>query len=141
MIYLFKWTDSPTNIFYFCVMEIQGKVKSILPAQTGQGKNGTWKKQDFILETEGKFPKSVCITVWGDKMEQFGIAAEQEVIASIDIESREFNGKWYTNVQAWKVVQAQAGGAAEGGMDQSTPFPAEEPSFASSSDGEDDLPF
>ncbi len=53
-------------------MEISGNVISILPEVTGQGKNGTWRKQEFILETDGQYPKKVCIAMWGDKIDQFG---------------------------------------------------------------------
>ena len=44
-------------------MQINGKLINLLPLQTGQGKNGNeWKKQEFILETSGQYPKKVCIT-------------------------------------------------------------------------------
>lgn len=84
-------------------MEIKGKIVSILEMQTGEGKNGSWKKQEYILETGGDYPKKVCIAVWGDKVDTFAIKEGETVIASIEVESREFNSKWYTNVQAWRV--------------------------------------
>lgn len=122
-------------------MEIKGKVVSILPLQTGEGKNGTWSKGGFVLETlTDKFPKKVCIDVWGDKMEQFGIATGDDVVASINVESREYNGKWFTNVQAWKVVKGtEFSGASESSAPSSSaPFPSDEPSFVSD---EDEMPF
>jgi hypothetical protein len=48
-------------------MEITGTVVSLLPMQSGQGKNGTWKKQEFILETPGQYPKKVCLSLMGRK--------------------------------------------------------------------------
>ena len=85
---------------------IKGKVVSILEMQTGEGANGTWKKQEYILETlDSKYPKKVCISVWGDKIETFALKQGDNIEASIEIESREFNGRFYTNVQAWKVVK------------------------------------
>ncbi len=84
-------------------MEVKGRLVKVLPVQTGQGKNGEWKKQDFIIEVEGTYPKKVCITAWGDKINVASLMEGSMVSASIDIESREFNGKWYTNVTAWKV--------------------------------------
>jgi hypothetical protein len=77
-------------------MEISGKVIGLLPMQTGQGKNGTWKKQEFILETPGQYPKKVCVSLWGDKVDEFRVNAGDSLTASINIESREYNGRWYT---------------------------------------------
>ena len=84
-------------------MEISGKVISLQPEQTGNGRNGAWRKRDFILETNGKYPKKVCISVWGEKIDQFNLNEGQTVTASVEVESREYNGKWYTDVKAWKV--------------------------------------
>ena len=49
-------------------MELTAKLIQLLPLQTGTGKNGEWKKQDIIVETEGQFAKKVCISIWGDKI-------------------------------------------------------------------------
>ncbi len=84
-------------------MDISGKILQFLPVQTGQGKNGTWKKQEFILETGDTYPKKVCIAVWGDKIDIASIKPGEQVTVSFDVESREFNGRWYTDVKAWKV--------------------------------------
>ncbi|MDR2036422.1 MAG: DUF3127 domain-containing protein [Bacteroidales bacterium] len=84
-------------------MEIKGKLVEKLMPQTGQGKNGEWKKQDIIIETEGTYPKKVCITIWGDKVDVASLVEGSMLNVSFDIESREFNGKWYTNVTGWKV--------------------------------------
>ena len=48
-------------------MDIKGRITHIVPLQTGEGKNGTWKKQDFVIETDGQYPKKVCFSIWGDK--------------------------------------------------------------------------
>ncbi len=89
-------------------MELEGKIIQINPLQSGEGKNGTWKKQEFIVETKTQYPKKVCITAWGDKIDQFELKANEDVVVSIDIESREYNGRWYTDVRAWKVEKAGA---------------------------------
>lgn len=96
-------------------MEIEGKIIQVNPLQTGEGKNGTWKKQEFIIETQSQYPKKVCITAWGDRIDQFGLQQNVDVKVSIDIESREYNGRWYTDVRAWKVEKA---GSADFGSDQ-----------------------
>lgn len=89
-------------------MELEGKIIQINPLQTGEGKNGTWKKQDFIVETNAQYPKKICITAWGDKIDQFNLTENENVKVSIDIESREYNQRWYTDVRAWKVEKAGA---------------------------------
>lgn len=102
-------------------LEIKGRVDQVLPVISGEGKNGPWSKQEYILVTEdSKYPKKICFTVWGDKIEQFKIVPGDELIASIEIESREYNEKWYTNVQAWKVEKEKNSSS------QSNEYPKEE---------------
>ena len=119
-------------------MEIKGKVVQLLDLQSGEGKNGTWKKQEYIIETlDSKYPKKICVSVWGDKIDQFAMQQGENVVASIEVESREFNGKWYTNVQAWRVQKEQ-----EAGMNQEAPTQEQVPDFiANSGEETDDLPF
>ncbi|MBW3467544.1 DUF3127 domain-containing protein [Arthrospiribacter ruber] len=89
-------------------MELSGKVFQVNPEINGQGRNGTWRKQEVILETQGNYPKKVCLTIWGDSIDQFKLKAGDQVNASIDIESREYNGRWYTDVKAWKIEKQGA---------------------------------
>lgn len=89
-------------------MDITGIIQSVLPEQTGEGKNGTWKKQNIIIQTEGQYPKNVCITLWGDKAEKSLLQEGTSVRVHFDLESREFKGNWYTDVKAWKVEPATA---------------------------------
>ena len=60
-------------------MELEGKVIQINPLQSGEGRNGTWKKQEFIIETTSQYPKKVCVTVWGDKIDQFNIQQNEDL--------------------------------------------------------------
>jgi hypothetical protein len=84
-------------------MEIKGKLVKVLPVQTGQGRNGEWKRQEFIIELDGTYPRKVCISTWGDKVSVESLKEGTMLNVSFDVESREFNGKWYTNLTAWKV--------------------------------------
>lgn len=84
-------------------MEISGKIIAVLPLATGQGKNGTWRSQDYVLETGDQYPKKVCFNLFNDKIDQFPLAIDDQVNVSFDVESREYNGRWYTTVRAWKV--------------------------------------
>ena len=83
-------------------MEIEGKVIQILEPVTGEGRNGPWKKQEFIIETQDQYPKKVCIAVWGDKIDLTSFSENEMVKVYVNVESREFNERWYTDVKAWK---------------------------------------
>ena len=115
-------------------MEVKGKVIQLLAPVTGQGKKGTWRKQEFILETQSQYPKKVCLSLWGDKIEQFKVSTGDTVVASVELESREYNSRWYTEARAWKVDKIGAGGGTSG------PPPDQEPFYTESASSED-LPF
>jgi hypothetical protein len=120
-------------------MDIQGKIVQILPKQTGEGKNGTWEKQDYILETQAQYPKKVCFSVWGVKISQYNIQMGEFVSLGVDVESREYNGRWYTDVKAWKV--AAGAGTTEGPSDFGSSAPPP-PTFDNGGGAvDDDLPF
>ena len=128
-------------------MEITGKIVQTLPKQTGNAKNGsTWEKQEYILEVPGQYPKKVCFNLWGDKIAKFGIQDGQELTISVDIESREYNGRWYTDVRAWNVTK-QNGGSAIGGTNSAPSFDAAptgdlgSDTAANNPFEDDDLPF
>jgi len=122
-------------------MELTAKLIQLLPLQTGNGKNGAWKKQDIIVETDGTYPKKVCISIWGDKINESVLKIGSQLAISFDVESREFNGKWYTDVKAWKVVPAGAGAANTGGGGN-TAGPIDQPYFEEGQmESKDDLPF
>jgi hypothetical protein len=87
-------------------MEINGKIIELLPEKSGESANGPWRKQEYILETDGQYPKKVCFMAWGDKIDQFDIKQGENLVVSVDLESREFNGRWYTDVKAWKVSRS-----------------------------------
>jgi len=84
-------------------MEIKGKIIKVLPLQKGEGKNGPWKKQEYILETTEKITRKICFSLWGEKVDQFLLNEGDEVEVMFDLESREYNGRWYTEVKGWKV--------------------------------------
>ena len=85
-------------------LQITANLMQILPLQTGASKNGPWKKQDIILETAtDKYPKKVCISIWGDKIDENLLVVGNQLTVSFEVESREYNGKWYTDIKAWKI--------------------------------------
>jgi hypothetical protein len=117
-------------------MELKGKVIQLLQMQTGMGKKGQWKKQEFIVETQTQYPKKVCLSAWGDKIDQYSLSVGDLVSVSVDLESREYNGRWYTEARAWKLEKQGSGG--DGNF--SAPPPTEE-HFIESGSNVDDLPF
>lgn len=120
-------------------IEITGKVVQLGQRQTGQSAKGTWVKQELIIETEDQFPKKVCLICWGDKADEAAaFTIGERIKASINIESREYNGRWYTDVKPWRF---ERDGAAKGAVNQgdSMPPPNYEESAPDSEEG--DLPF
>jgi len=84
-------------------MEITGTIIEVLPIQTGTSAKGEWSSQYYILETKDQYPKKICVNVFGDNIDKFGLNINDSITASVNIESREYNGRWFTSVKAWKV--------------------------------------
>lgn len=95
-------------------MEIKGRIVQVLPLQSGVGQSSgkEWKRQEYVLETQDQYPRKVCFQLSGNRIEQYPVAVGDEVIVSYDLESREFRGRWYTDVRAWKIEKASASGHA-----------------------------
>jgi hypothetical protein len=123
-------------------MEVTGKIVAILPSTEGVSRMGNkWKKQEYVLETQEQYPKKVCFGLFGaDRIDQAAIREGETVTVSFDIESREFNGKWYTNINGWKVEKSS--GAHEPLPDNAgAGFSAGEPDMPEYPPLEDDIPF
>ena len=91
-------------------MEISGKIIAVLTEQGGISKAGNeWKKQEYVLETHDQYPKKVCFQIFGaDRIAQAAIQPGEELIVSFDIDSREYQGRWFTNINCWKVERPAA---------------------------------
>lgn len=127
-------------------LEITGKVVKVLPEQSGKSaKTGNdWKKGSFIIETESNFPKKICFTAWGDLTSQINsLQAGQNVKVSFDVESREFNERWYTDLKAWKIDPAGNTNSSEraGSVSAARQGSVAEPAPGDSEESSDDLPF
>ena len=120
-------------------LEISGKIIEILEVKSGQSANGEWRKQEYVLETEAQYPKKVCFMAWGDKIDQFNIQQGETVAVSIDLESREYNGRWYTDVKAWKVSRDDAAAGSPPPLDDQDRYAPS--SIDGSPIGNDDIPF
>ena len=143
-------------------MDIVGKIIQVLPLQEGVGRNGNpWKVQPYVLETLDQYPRKVHFEVFGeDRIKLNPCDIDQLVTVSFDIESREFNGRWYTSIRAWKIQQgdvtqqpavqpaapAQPAAAPNGNQqspigNEQQPIADPDPFDATAGDGTSDLPF
>lgn len=123
-------------------MEIEGVVFKVLPPVRGTSAKGEWVRQEIIYDQPGDFNRKVCVSFWGDKANDAASYREGEAMTlSVNAESREFNGKWYTSLLAWKVVRKGAeASAAVPPMPDMPPLATEETGSYKESDA-DDLPF
>ncbi len=95
-------------------MEVIGKIIFELPEQSGVSKSGNqWHKREYVLETEDTYPKKIHFDFFGEKADQYRLAVGQRVRLSFDIESREFNGRWYTSIRGWRAEPADAEAAPQ----------------------------
>ena len=141
-------------------MDVVGKIIQVLPAQEGVGRNGNpWKVQPYVLETLDQYPRKVHFEVFGeDRIKQNPCELDQLVTVSFDIESREFNGRWYSSIRAWRIQQGDVTQPAAGAQPAAPAAPAAaapaqpaaasqepaanvDPFDASAGEGTSDLPF
>lgn len=125
-------------------MEIQGKFIRLGNLVEGTSARGAWRKQELIIETIEQYPKQVCLLCWGDTIDALATLGEGDVIkAGVSIESREFNGKWYTDVRAFGLGLVSSA-PQQAVVEQPAPAPAPQPTYQQADffgDNGDDLPF
>ena len=127
-------------------LEIEGTLQQKLPVASGTSARGPWAKQEFILEyPDGNFTAKACFTAWGEEKVQ-ELAKYQvgdRIKVSFNLKSREYNGRWYNDLQIWKIAPVGAQPAkAEAPAFQQAPVPPA-PSFEDmpADSGAEDLPF
>lgn len=90
-------------------MEITGKIILALPEISGTSKAGNaWKKREYVLETQEQYPKKVHFDFFGERADQYPLSIGDIVKLSFDIESREYNGRWFTSIRGWKADKVDA---------------------------------
>ena len=132
-------------------MEIEGRLEIKLAVQSGRSAKGDWAKQEFVIEDqEGNFPTKACFSVWGaDKvkdLERYNVGDQIKV--AFNISSREFNGKWYTDLRAWRISPAgqvnTAAGQGDAAPAQGSHGSVQQPGYGSqgygNAGGYNDLP-
>lgn len=125
-------------------MEFEGVVWRVLPQIKGTSARGEWVKQEVVFELPDEFNRKICVGFWGDKAQEAAMLKPGETIAvSANVESREYNGRWYTEVRAWRINRKSAAEPQPMTTDNLPPldtFSTEE-SASSSASEVDDLPF
>lgn len=92
-------------------MDKFGTIVAVLPERSGtSAKGNTWRSASYVLETQEQYPKKIVFDVVNDKIDQFNIRQGDMLQVCFDIDAREYNGKWFNSVQAWRVVRQQHGG-------------------------------
>ena len=93
------------------------------------------------METQEQYPRKMCFDVFGaDKIAQFAIKIGDQLTVSFDIDAREYQGRWYNSIRAWKVERVGAGAPMTPGAPVPPPAPSATPDFTMG-DAKDDLPF
>lgn len=119
-------------------MEVQGKVVQICEPQKFNGRNGEFTKYGFVVETAGQYPKKIHFQVFGDeRWNDMAIKANETLIVGFDISSREWQGKWFTSCDAWRVLRNETQPTQP--APQSSPIPQQ--SAPQSNNSDDNLPF
>ena len=123
-------------------MELSGKVIAVLEPRGGVSKTGNpWKVQEYVIETHDQYPRRMCFDVFGeDKITQFNIQVGEELTVHFDVDAREWQGRWFNSIRAWKVERVLAQQSAP--VDAGVPFPPMNAAPVDfSGDEKDDLPF
>ena len=133
-------------------MELIGKAIAALPVKSGVSKKTgeQWQSREYVIETQEQFPKKMCFEVFGtDKLKEFNIRNNDLIKVHFDITAREYNGKWYNSIRAWKVEHVNQDGSAAGATanqvaassPQAPQAPANQAAAPAAQESEEDLPF
>ena len=120
-------------------MEFEGTVYKIMPVTKGTSARGDWQRQDVVFEMQDDpYTRKICVTFFNRPDDVARLKEGATYNVSVNIESREYNGRWYTDIRAWRIQPKQAEAPAP--MPDMPPL-GEEPSYASTPAEVDDLPF
>ena len=126
-------------------MEVKGKIIQVLELQSGTSKAGNpWRKQEYVLETLDAYPKKVHFDFFGDRIDQYPINLGDTIVLSFDIESREYQGRWFTSIRGWKAEKVNDNNTASApaaSFDNAGMAAPAAPEFSPFEGESDDLPF
>jgi predicted secreted Zn-dependent protease len=85
-------------------LQISGKILEIGTETANEIGNNVWKKQEFVIQTDEKYPKTIQINVWGDNILYLQRCKEGDLVnAMINVSSKKAGERWFTEVTAWKI--------------------------------------
>lgn len=125
----------------------EGLVSTVLPAQTGTSARGEWHSQNVVFEMQNNspYPRKVSVKFFNKRDEVARLVVGAAYNVTFDIESREYNGRWYTDVIARRIEPKAATQPqyseplpTTSAAPASAPMPTEEPAMPQVVD---DLPF
>ncbi len=128
-------------------MEITGKIIAVLEARSGTSTRtgNAWKSQEYVIETHDQYPRRCCFRIFGeDKINNMHIELGEELTVSFDIDAREYQGRWFNDISAWKVERVQPGAqpaAAPAATPAAAAPAADIPAPAAPANEDEDLPF
>ena len=96
-------------------LELEGTLRQKLGVQQGTSARGQWAKQEFVLEfPDGNFTSQACFTAFGqDKVAELNkYQVGDRIKVSFNLRSREYNGRWYNDLQIWRIAPAGVAEAA-----------------------------
>ena len=126
-------------------MEISGKITHALEMRSGTARTtgNPWMSQSFVIETHDQYPRRCVFDVFGeDRLKEFNIQVGEELTVSFDLDAREYQGRWYNSVRAWRVAAPQAIGAPVPPPGYGAPAPApapQQPGFTQPAGGSGDF--
>ena len=128
-------------------LELEGTIRQKMGVQSGTSARGAWAKQEFVVDfPDGNYTSQACFTAWGqDKVQELDkYQVGDRVKVSFNLKSREFNGRWYNDLQIWRISPAGAAQPAAPAPTPAVPAPvAPAPTLDDmpGEDAQDDLPF
>lgn len=141
-------------------MELEARLIMELPEEGGTSRNGNqWRKKSWVFETFGQYPRKAKVDAMNAQIDNLARVLEvgKTYTISIDPDSREFNGRWYTDLRIWQARESQGNGQGAPAQQEANPFGAPAapafpganaaPTFSGDaaaafpSDAADDLPF
>lgn len=132
-------------------MQITGKAIAALPVKSGvsQRTGEQWQSREYVIETQEQYQKRICFEVFGtDKLKEFNIRNNDLIKVHFDITAREYNGKWYNTIRAWKVDHVNQDGSVVGStaaapapQAPAPQAPATQVAAPTTQESDDDLPF
>ncbi len=115
--------------------ELEGKIKVIKETMTF---DSGFRKREFVVVTQQQYPQEIPFELINDRIDLIeGFKEGDPIKVHFDIRGREYQGRHFVNLTAWKVENP---GGASAPLPGDAPLP-DEPDIISGDDDDEDLPF